>query len=65
MQTEVRGPGRPADPRVKQYMERFGLTARQRKRLNAKRLGQLDACQSDEARRLLLGVSAPIGAEEE
>ena len=63
MQTEVRGPGRPADPRVKQYMERFGLSRKVCRR--RKLLDQLDACQSDEARRLLLGVSAPIGAEEE
>ena len=63
MQTEVRGPGRPADPRVKQYMERFGLSRKVFRR--RKLLDQLDACQSDEARRLLLGVSAPIGAEEE
>ena len=63
MQTEVRGPGRPADPRVKQYMERFGLSRKVFRRRTL--LDQLDACQSDEARRLLLGVSAPIGAEEE
>ena len=58
MQTEVRGPGRPADPRVKQYMERFGLSRKVFRR--RKLLDQLDACQSDEARRILLGVKGEL-----
>jgi hypothetical protein len=58
--------GRPPDPRVAYYVRRFRLPAKGRIRiLTWKMLEQLDRCQSDCARRLLLGVSEQWGADEE
>lgn len=44
--------------RRERYMKQFGLKyTRPRRMLPQKLLDQLDACQSDEARRLILGRS--------
>jgi hypothetical protein len=50
--------GRPADPVREAWALRFGLTEKQRfKFLTSEVCWQLSMCRSDEARRLLLGVS--------
>ena len=49
---------RPAEPIREAWALRFGLTKRQRITvLSAKKCEQLSMCKSDEARRILLGVS--------
>ncbi len=49
--------GRLADPILSAYTERYNLTPKQREILS-KYIVQLSLCQSEEARRLLLGVSS-------
>jgi hypothetical protein len=47
------------DPRRVKYGERFDIPMpKRRKRLPGRLLDMLDGCKDDEARRLLLGVSA-------
>ncbi len=51
--------GRPSNLVAVGYAERFGLSEiKQRKLLGRKMCEQLSFCRTDEARRLLLGVSA-------
>jgi len=50
-------PGRKRCERREFYRVKFALTPRQAKHLCTWMLDTLDACKSDEARRLLLGVS--------
>ena len=50
--------GHPAEPVREAWALRFGLTRKQRiTLLSVKKCEQLSMCRSDEARRLLLGVS--------
>jgi hypothetical protein len=46
--------GRPPNPITHAYMLRFGLSE---KKLRYTNFAQLGACKSDEARRLILGIS--------
>jgi hypothetical protein len=56
--TGKRGPGGYIDPVREAYMLRFGLDYRKPCRdLPESLLEQLSLCRSDEARRILLGVS--------
>lgn len=46
------------DPVRAMYMKKFGIvTNRPQKRLSVKMLAQLSQCKTDEARRLILGIS--------
>ena len=47
--------GRPLDPRRKVLMERYGVSVNQAHRLLPPVLDQIVLCQSDLARRLILG----------
>ncbi len=49
--------GRPKDERREVYRVRYGLTPRTVRRLSEEFMDRLDRCQSEEARRLLLGVA--------
>lgn len=50
--------GRPADPRRENYRVRFSLSRKRTdNRMRPADFDQLDRCKSDEARRILLGVS--------
>jgi hypothetical protein len=49
--------GRKVNPILQAYTEKYKLTPKQRE-LTAKCLVQLALCQSEEARRLILGVAA-------
>jgi hypothetical protein len=50
------GSGRPSDAVMDAYAQRYGLTRREKAKLKTY-IVQLALCQSEEARRLLLGVS--------
>lgn len=50
------GSGRPSDAVMDAYADRFGLSPKQ-KVLLKRYIVQVSLCSSDEARRLLLGVS--------
>ena len=50
------GSGRPSDPVMDAYAQRYDLSVKQKKLLK-RYIVQVSLCQSDEARRLLLGVS--------
>jgi len=49
-------PGRPLYERRSYYAELFHLTSKQRKHLSVELLDQLDKCQSDVARKLLINA---------
>lgn len=53
--------GRPPDPRRAAYVDKFGIVVESIKRLDhrlpRRLLDQLDACDSDIERRIILGVS--------
>jgi hypothetical protein len=48
--------GRPRNPQRAELEKKYGLSRSQSHRVSRKKLDQLQACQSDAARRLLLGV---------
>jgi hypothetical protein len=48
--------GRPRSPERAELMKNYSLSKSQLHRLSGKKLEQLNACQNDAARRLLLGV---------
>jgi hypothetical protein len=50
------------DPLREAYTMRYGLSQKQRKSLTPPLLNQLQACKSEEARRLILGVSESVSA---
>jgi len=50
------GSGRPSDAVMDAYAQRYELSVKQKTLLN-RYIVQVSLCQSDEARRLLLGVS--------
>jgi hypothetical protein len=57
---------RPPDPEKDDLVEKFKLTQEQRhKLLHGLLLEQLRQCQSDEARRILLGISMRDGRNRE
>ena len=57
-----RGPGGYPDPIHEAYMLRFGLSKKylRSEQLSDEQCKQLSHCRSDEARRLLLGVSEKV-----
>ena len=56
------GIGRPSDAVMDAYAQRYKLSVKQKTLLN-RYIVQVSLCQSDEARRLLLGVSQKEEAE--
>jgi hypothetical protein len=56
--------GRPLDVVAAAWALRFGLNERAQYRLLDSEMAQLSSCRSDEARRLILGISEQYGSGE-
>lgn len=54
----MKHPGRPRDERREAYTVRFGLkrTTKVQRSVTQRLLNQLDGCQDDEARKVILGI---------